>query len=760
VTRAGKPASSPQTLFWQGVSSVWHKLELGDAVVLFYIAAFVRQYLWIVHNNSVAWFLTFTLSTLIWILHLRTKERSEKTPFQFWLVVALPLFAIYATRAAFPDTSFDTLDYRLINGERALRSFPFIAGDFFPIRFPFNPVSDMVTGIFRHLLGYRLGTIVNYLVGLSLGMILNCFLRPYIKSAWLRSFGVVLLLLTEHVLFIINNYMVDLLALPLLMESTRLALSAQSRDEQRGEPIRIGLMLGASVAFKLTNMAFALPILILYSYKLIRYKSGRAAIRKFVTLGIAFLAPLAPYTLFIYWQTGNPVFPLYNKIFRSPFWPTTDFAGKRWGPIVDDPSFAHMKWWEVLLWPILLPFKIEHTAGDLGRHAGRISLAFIACLIGLFVGRNDRAIRALGFVGITGAVLWSTISGMHRYGIYLELIGGVILLYLISQRDLVKTTLAVQRSMSLIVVSILVAQSIVSCVYVYRFEWGSRPSVFENFKAYARDSRYFLRDYSLPSFLPERERALIAPVQAWAESSALESGVEVQINPNVPAICLYMPEYFSTDESRGRFAQALRDLGDKRMFALPRNENFEHSIKTIRNAGLTVGQITPLAVPYFSDHTRIHMVLIEVLRAEDIRARTIRVTEANTSLVDLGLRAGLTWSGPVPSSIRAGLKETVYVRVKNQSNFVWPARGRIDGAYQLAVGNHWLNNENTIVINDDGRSLLLFDLNPGDEMELPLTITAPKNPGDYVLEIDMVQEGVAWLGAKGSETLRARIKVY
>ena len=150
------------TLLWRRLNAARHELELSDAVIFIYIAAFVRQYFWIIGSNPLAWTLTILASAFIWIAHFRTKGQEEGTSFHFWLVVALPLFLIYAIRAAFPDTSFDVLDYRLINAERALRGIPFLAGDFFPIRFPFNPAPDMVTGIFRHLLGYRLGTIVNY----------------------------------------------------------------------------------------------------------------------------------------------------------------------------------------------------------------------------------------------------------------------------------------------------------------------------------------------------------------------------------------------------------------------------------------------------------------------------------------------------------------------------------------------------------------------------------------------------------------------
>src|SRR5882672_8981005 len=213
--------SNAYTLLWQRIATLRGSVGIGDIVILLYIVAFVRQYLWVIDSNALAWTLTIPLSLFIWSLHIRSKPDDDSgTHGQFWLVVALPLLVVYTMRAAFPDTSFDVLDYRLINAERALRGFPFSSGDFFPARFPFNPAPDMVTGISRHLLGYRLGTIINYVVVLWVGTILDRLLRPYIKTAKLRHLSVLLLLLTEQILFIINNYMVDLLSLPLLLEAT------------------------------------------------------------------------------------------------------------------------------------------------------------------------------------------------------------------------------------------------------------------------------------------------------------------------------------------------------------------------------------------------------------------------------------------------------------------------------------------------------------------------------------------------------------
>ncbi len=64
-----------------------------------------------------------------------------------------------------------------------------------------------------------------------------------------------------------------------------------------------------------------------------------------------------------------------------------------------------------------------------------------------------------------------------------------------------------------------------------------------------------------------------------------------------------------------------------------------------------------------------------------------------------------------------------------------------------------------MVVQDDARASLLFDLPPGQEMELPLTITAPRVPGRYLIEVDMVQELVAWFGSAGSKTLRLEVTI-
>jgi hypothetical protein len=128
-----------------------------------------------------------------------------------------------------------------------------------------------------------------------------------------------------------------------------------------------------------------------------------------------------------------------------------------------------------------------------------------------------------------------------------------------------------------------------------------------------------------------------------------------------------------------------------------------------------------------------------------------------------GFKAQITLVEP-PEKLRSGQKETVRIKVKNDSEVMWWARGapvnnNPNNKYYIAVGNRWLKPDGTLVTNMDGRYGISKDLKPGEATEVPLLITAPKDPGDYTLEIDVVQEQVAWFSEKGSPTAKVKITV-
>ncbi|HXI23491.1 MAG TPA: hypothetical protein VNG71_06425 [Pyrinomonadaceae bacterium] len=127
-------------------------------------------------------------------------------------------------------------------------------------------------------------------------------------------------------------------------------------------------------------------------------------------------------------------------------------------------------------------------------------------------------------------------------------------------------------------------------------------------------------------------------------------------------------------------------------------------------------------------------------------------------LLDNGFRAGIDLKNP-PVTLSTGERVTLDVTVKNISNVRWPGRQWHAELFQIAVGNHWLDATGNVVSNDDGRTALEQDLQPGETVNLHLVVNAPAQRGDYILEVDVVQEGVSWFGLKGSKTWRGRVKV-
>src|ERR1041385_5302397 len=240
------------------------RFDLASLIFAPYVLTIVWQFFAVIPNKTAGWIIAVVVSAVLWYAFVALKETpKEKTSWQFWLVVALPLLLVYSFRVAFPDVSFDVLNYHIFHSERALHGWLFIPGDFFPTAAPFNPTPDILTGLYRHAFGYRLGTIVNFVALIWTGIIFNRLLRGYIGNVWLRSASVLFILFTEQLMFQINNYMVDLLALPLLLEATIIAIDTKAnRVFQR--TTWLALLLGVSTAFKLANLFIALPIVLVY----------------------------------------------------------------------------------------------------------------------------------------------------------------------------------------------------------------------------------------------------------------------------------------------------------------------------------------------------------------------------------------------------------------------------------------------------------------------------------------------------------------
>jgi len=95
---------------------------------------------------------------------------------------------------------------------------------------------------------------------------------------------------------------------------------------------------------------------------------------------------------------------------------------------------------------------------------------------------------------------------------------------------------------------------------------------------------------------------------------------------------------------------------------------------------------------------------------------------------------------------------------------IWYQRGglttdRTDNKFYIAAGNRWLDKEGKLTSETEGHNGIPKDLKPGEETEMTVQITAPKQPGEWTMQLDMVQEGVAWFSERGSPVTNVKVQV-
>jgi hypothetical protein len=728
------------------------KVEFGDALLLVYLIAIVRQWFWIV-DNSIAWIATIPIALAIWVYYVVTKTDVETAPpLSFWLIVGLPLLGAFLLRFPFPDSSFDVWGLRLFHGERGLRGFIYWPGEFFPTAAPFNPTPDMITAIFRQLLGYRLGTVVNLLALLWTAVVVEKLLRQFIKPNGVispelfRAILVLLIVTAEHLLFEINNYMPDLLALPLLLEATRITLKPNDPQLVTRTVVRVAFLIGMAVTIKLSNGAVAMPLVLIWSWRLLSVRS----VKRIVPAGLASIAVVAlqllPFSVWVYKLTGSPVFPLYNKIFRSPMYPPFNGWDDRWGGY---------GLFEVVTWPVLMFLQPVRTA-ELPVYTGRVTVGFIVAILCLFVARRLVSdMRVVAMILLVSTLLWSITMGYIRYGLYLEVLAGVLLAgvaaELFSTGSGSVTWLKKSRfSLALAILLILTAQTVMAFVYLQRYEWSLRPTVFKEPVHYQIEAKHILSDRTIKPLLGERERKLFGDVDVWIVSGVKTVGLMPFLNSDAKVIGVRAAGLFLAPANRAAFETAIRNVEGKRLRSIALGVDYMEALYALRGVGLTVGDAETVVIPLFSSDDPMSAYFFEVNR--DVSREAPTRTEVKGALPDNTYRASLTTSA-LSLPVHPGQIKTSFFRVQNISTATWPSQAGPNRDFQVVLRARWLKSDGT-QIGEPSESVLPFDLVPGESTALPLEITAPAQPGAYTLEIDMAQRTGPTFKSKGSNPLQ------
>ena len=115
--------------------------------------------------------------------------------------------------------------------------------------------------------------------------------------------------------------------------------------------------------------------------------------------------------------------------------------------------------------------------------------------------------------------------------------------------------------------------------------------------------------------------------------------------------------------------------------------------------------------------------------------------------------ASVRIEGDPPTRVMPGAAISLVASVTNKSGVAW----RQSESGPLRLGNHWLSPAHVMLIQDDARASLPAEMAPGQQCHVTLEVTVPADPGEYVLECDVVHEGISWFADRGSEPWRTRI---
>ena len=506
-------------------------------VLAVYLLVYIRQYLWFSDLFFFVWIIPSLISLYLTFLIVK-KLNYSKINIEFILIVGLPILFFYILRFAFPDASWDIINYHYLNGERGLKGYPFIKGDF-PYLSLANSSTDMITGIYRKLFGHRLGTIVNLFVIFWSAQVLEKIISQFTSKKIIKYSLVLLLLAFEGITYQISNYWIELLSIPLILELVYFLNFKKKKNYD--DYIIIALFSGILLSFKLVNLVLIIPLAILF---LIQYINDikdilLKKILKLFFLLVIFFIPLIPYNFYMFFLTGNPVYPHLNWIFQSDLFHTHNNLRRPLGPKDDLQAF---------FWPFVMLFNSERLSNT-PVYPFLTFAAYVCSILILILNVliKNKILRNLNFIlifYITSVFLWGYLSGDFRFVYFFEILAGLIIItifyryFIENEKTIFKIeNLKINNRLFLIIfICIVVLKYGVTLNKALKYEWAERPTIISNFKEYRENLKYVFRDYSLISSVSNEEKKNFSSTNAWISSSPVVSGYMALLNNKIPYV--------------------------------------------------------------------------------------------------------------------------------------------------------------------------------------------------------------------------------
>lgn len=219
-----------------------------------------------------------------------------------------------------------------------------------------------------------------------------------------------------------------------------LLLAGAVRVPRNSRVIYAGLILGAASALKLSNALSAVSAFAMLAMLPLDWRGKiRQGFLYGISLGIGFTVAAAPWAYRLAKQFGNPLFPMFNNVFRSPEF-TTESTGNAYRFIPDSIGAA--------LWrpfAMIDPVRLVHE--ELSAPDPRY--AILVALVILWLVRwgwrrfggvslspqaannkpneSTRILAALSFGLAVNWILWLYVSGNSRYALTMACVAAVVI---------------------------------------------------------------------------------------------------------------------------------------------------------------------------------------------------------------------------------------------------------------------------------------------------------------------------------------------
>lgn len=505
------------------------------------------------------------------------------------------LIIICALTIVYPDKSFDTNNYHLYNQLNPFESK--IYKDFFPSSFIQSysyAFPDRMFYIFRYFLGYRLGTILNYFLIMVLYYQVKRILNNVFKiNGYFKYIIATFSVLTISILDVADSYYIDIISVIFLIEIFQKALYGPLlSDKKINNTIFIaylGLLSGIAFATKISNMFFILVLAIVYIIRNIKNFKKIRLIDYFLFF-LFFLLPGFLYVSYTWKQTGNPFFPFYNTIFKSPFYPIENWM---------DTRFGIKKKWEGLIWPIVFYFKPEH-AFDTGIIEPIWSYGYLIAIYYIIKNfmkklkgyKYDNEILKYSIIFVILNVVWAYFClGYVRYGLILLILNN-ILFGVALYNSFIKN--------KVIKITILSIMFFYNCNYCYNKYSNGDFWSFNNYYAYSKEA-YFYNIKKL--FKSDYVKIKFPKNSVWANIDS-NSGYMKLIEPNMPIITLKYSELNDINVIRNNHLKNVDHI-----YTVVDYLEFNDFINYLNNTGYQIKKVKSVIRPNFLNYNNLIYIL-------------------------------------------------------------------------------------------------------------------------------------------------------